>query len=120
MVGETEAGLPQLAKPLRTEPREVDEATEREERLVGRDVRGRLLPANVLLARLQGEDIAALARGVDRLADDPARHPPDVVRLGREEAVVRTAEGLVIPGTLPFADRKCAPIAAGCLEHAEA
>jgi hypothetical protein len=120
MVGEAETGLPQLAKTLRAEPREVDEAAEREERLVGRDVRGRLLAADVLLARLQGEDIAALARGVDRLADDPARHPPDEVRLRREEAVVRPAEGLVVPGPLPFADRERAAVAARRLEHAEA
>ena len=81
--GEGQAGLPQLAESLRPEPREVDEAAEREERLVRRDVRRRLLAADVLLAGLQGEDIAALARGVYRLADDPARHAADVLRARR-------------------------------------
>ena len=76
---ERETGLPQLAQPLRPEPREVDEPAERQERLVRRDVRRRLLAADVLLAGLQGEDIAALARGVYRLADDPAGHPADEV-----------------------------------------
>src|SRR5689334_14580289 len=65
-----EAGLPQLPEPLRPQPRQVDEPAEGEERLVGGDVRGRLLAPDVLLAGLQGEDIAALARGVYRLADD--------------------------------------------------
>src|SRR5439155_690921 len=71
-----QAGLPQLAQPLRPEPREIDEPAEREERLVRGDVRRGLLPPDVLLPGLQGEDIAALARGVYRLADDAPRHAP--------------------------------------------
>jgi len=34
VVGESEAGLPHVAQPLRPEPREIDEAAEGEERLV--------------------------------------------------------------------------------------
>ena len=64
---------------------------EREQRLVGGDVRGRLLAPDVLLARLQGQHIAALTRGVHRLADDPAGQPADVVGARGEEAVVRAA-----------------------------
>src|SRR5579859_3612103 len=52
---ERETGLPQLSQPLRTEPREVDEPCGRKKRLVRRDVRRRLLAADVLLAGLQGE-----------------------------------------------------------------
>ena len=116
---ERETGLPQLAQTLRTEPREVDEPSERQERLVRRDVRRRLLAADVLLARLQGEDIAALARGVQRLADDPSGHPPDEVRPAREEAVVRAAVRREVPGGLALAERDRAAVPAGCLEHAE-
>src|SRR5213075_2455364 len=88
---EGEAGLPQLAQPLRPEPRQVDEPAQGEERLVGGDVRRRLLAPDVLLPGLQGEDIAALARGVYRLADDPSRHPADELLARSEEAVVRAA-----------------------------
>jgi hypothetical protein len=52
--------LPHLLEPLRPEPREVDEPARRQQRLVGGDVGGRLLAPDVLLARLEGEDIAAL------------------------------------------------------------
>jgi len=65
VLGESEAGFPHLAQPLRSEPREIDEAAEGEKRLVRRDVRRRLLAPDVLLARLQGEDIAALPLGVE-------------------------------------------------------
>src|SRR2546421_668356 len=51
----------------------MHEAPKCEQRLVRRDVRGRLLASDVLLTGLQGQDIAALPRGVERLADDPAR-----------------------------------------------
>ncbi len=117
--GQRQAGLPQLAQPLRPEPREVDEPAEREQRLVRGDVRGGLLPPDVLLAGLQGEDIAALARGVYRLADDASRHAPDELLARREEAVVRTAEGREVPGSLSFAERERGAVAARRLEHAE-
>ena len=58
---ERHAGLAELAEALRPEPGERDEPAEREQRLVGRHVRRRLLAADVLLARLQREDEAAVA-----------------------------------------------------------
>src|SRR5919108_6555496 len=61
VIREGHAGLPQLAQSLRAEPAEVHEAAEREERLVGGDVRGRLLAADVLLARLQRQHVATAA-----------------------------------------------------------
>ncbi len=73
----------------------------------------------MLLARLQGEDIAALARGVYRLADDSPRHPADELLPGREKAVVRPAVRGEVPRRLPFAERDRAPVAGGRLEHAE-
>src|SRR5439155_21144002 len=84
-----------------------------------RDVRRRLLAPDVLLARLEGEDIAALARGVYRLADDPAWHPADELGAGGDEAVVRASVGLVVARSLALADRERAAVRARCFEHAE-
>ena len=63
--------------------------------------------------------IAALARGVDRLADDPARQPADVVGARGEEAVVRAAVAHRVAGRLALADRHRAAVVARRLEHAE-
>src|SRR5207247_199501 len=49
---EREAGLPHFAETLRSEPGEMDEARECEQRLVRRDVGGCFLPADVLLPSL--------------------------------------------------------------------
>src|SRR5204862_2053344 len=114
-----QAGLPQLAQPLRPEPREIDEPAEREQRLVRCDVGGGLLPPDVLLPGLQGEDIAALARGVYGLADDPPRHAPDELLASREEAVVRPTERGEVAGGLSFAQRERRAVAPRRLEHAE-
>jgi hypothetical protein len=69
----------------------VDKPGEREERLVRRDVRGRLFAADVLFAGLQGQDIGAPAFDVGRLTDDPAGHAPHIVGARRHEAVVGPA-----------------------------
>src|SRR3954465_6144001 len=98
------AAPPRGAGALRAEPREVDETSERQERLVRRDVRRRLLAPDVLLPCLQREDIAALARGVYRLADDSPRHAADVILSRREEPVVRPAVRLEVPCGLALAD----------------
>ena len=82
---------PELAQPLRPEPAQRDQAAEREQRLVRRHVRRRLLAPDVLLARLQREDEAAPALEVGRLADDPAGHAADELLARGEEAVVRAA-----------------------------
>jgi hypothetical protein len=59
----------------------------------------------VLLARLQGEDVARPPVDVQRLPHDPPREPPDVVQPGRDEAEVRTAVVEVVAENLPLADR---------------
>ena len=59
--------LGELDDPLAAEPAQVDDPRQRVERLGGADVRGRLLAADVLLARLQREHEAALAVEVVRL-----------------------------------------------------
>ena len=59
--GALEQQLAQLDEPAAAEPAQVDDAGERVERLRGADVVGRLLAADVLLARLQREHEAAAA-----------------------------------------------------------
>src|SRR6185437_6809552 len=78
-----------------------------------------LLPPDVLLPGLQGEDIAALARGVYRLADDPAGHATDELFACGQEAVVRPAEGREVPGRLSLAERERRAVTSRRLEHAE-
>ena len=97
----------------------MDEPGEREQRLVRRHVRGRLLAADVLLARLQRQHVAAVAVQIGRLADDPARQPPRVLGLRGEEAVVRAGVRLVVAGALPLPDREVGAVVPGRLEHAE-
>ena len=62
----------------------------RRKNLRGADVRGRLLAADVLLARLQSEPISRLTAGIDRNADDAARKRALVGVLGRDRGGVRT------------------------------
>ncbi len=115
--GEAHAGLPHFTESLRPEPGKVNEPREGQQRLVRRDVRGRLLAPDVLLAGLQGQDIAALARGVERLTDDPARHAADEFLPCGEEPVMRPGEGLVVAGALTLADRHAATVGARCFQH---
>ena len=97
----------------------MDEPGERQERLVRRDVRGRLLAADVLLAGLQGQDIGAPAFDVGRLTDDPAGHAPHIVGACRQEAVMGAAVRLVVARRLSFADGERAAVRTRSLEDAE-
>src|SRR5262249_59945830 len=63
----------------------------RGENLRGADVRGRLLAADVLLARLQGEPVSRLAAAIDGNADDAARKRALIDILGCDKGGVRTA-----------------------------
>ncbi len=119
VTGEPHAGLPHVPESLRPDPREVDEAPKRQQRLVCRDVRGRLLAADVLFAGLQGQDIAALTRGVERLADDPSGHATREFTAGGDEPVVRAGEGLVVARALSFADRDAAAVVSWRFENTE-
>src|SRR5437867_2754799 len=98
----------------------MHQACQGEQRLVRGDIRGRLLAPDVLFSGLQGEDIAALARGVYRLADDPAGQLADVLPARREKPVVRAAVAHEVTRGLALADRQRATVVAGRLEHAEA
>ncbi len=104
VVGAADEQLAELDQPPAAEPAQVDHPAERVQRLRRADVVRGLLAADVLLAGLQGEDEAATAVDVGRLAGDPARHPPDL-RLGRaEESERRTAVVEAVAERLALAD----------------
>src|SRR3989442_11468779 len=66
--------LAELDNSLPAEPGQVDHSCKRVERLARADVRGRLFPADVLLACLQREYEAAPPIDVSRLTRDPPGH----------------------------------------------
>ena len=119
MLGQRETRPADVAQAVRPEPAQVDQPGDRQERLVGRDVRGRLLAPDVLLARLQRQHEAAPAVVIVGLADDPPRQLADVLRARGQEAIVGAAVGDVVSGRLALADRKRAPVRARRLEHAQ-
>ena len=86
VVGAREQQLAELDEPRAAEPRQVDDAGERVQRLRGADVRRRLLAADVLLARLQRQHEAAPAVDVDGLARDAAGHPAQVLLASRRRS----------------------------------
>ena len=77
---------------------------ERDERLVGADVGGRLLAADVLLAGGEGEHEAALAVAVGGLSDETAGNLADELFAGGDDSGIgaavaeRNAEGLGFQG----------------------
>ena len=83
--------LGHLAQALRPDGGQVRGGGQGAERLVGADVAGRLLAADVLLARLQGEDVALAALRVAGRAHQPAGHLPHRCHARRHEPDVRPA-----------------------------
>ena len=71
---------------------------------IGADVGRRLLATDVLLARGQREHEAALAVGIDGLADETPRHLAHILVAGREQADIRTAEAEPVADRLALAD----------------
>src|SRR5207247_270641 len=87
--------------------------------LGGGDVRGGLLPADVLLACLEGEHEAPLALGVAGLPRDPARHLADVALLGADEPERWAAVVEAVAERLALAHAYVHPVLAGRAEDAE-
>ena len=77
---------PSSARPPGPSHAEVDRGGDRHQGLVRADVRRGLLAADVLLAGLQRQDVADVAVDVERLADDPPGHPPDVLPCARRRS----------------------------------
>ena len=70
---------------------EKDRRHQRDQSLIGADVRGRFFAADMLLARGEGQNEAAIPCPVDGLARKPARHLPQELLLGRDDAAERAA-----------------------------
>ena len=90
-VGARDADARRGAQPALTHEREVHGRGDRGDRLVGADVAGGLLAADVLLACLQRVHEAASAVRVARFADEASGHLPDEGLTGGEDAEVRAA-----------------------------
>ncbi len=76
----------------RAVPDGVEAGHHRQQHLGGADVAGRLLAADVLLARLQRQAQGRVAGGIDAAADQTAGHLPLIGFRGGEECRVRAAE----------------------------
>ena len=83
--------LGDVPQPLGAVVHGVHRRDDGEEHLRGADVGGGLLPADVLLARLQGEAVGGAAGGVDRHADEAAGHRAAERVAGGEEPGVGAA-----------------------------
>ncbi len=101
------------------EPGEMHQRRERVERVVGADVRGRLLAADVLLARLQGEHEAAAAVDVARLADEAAGQTSHELGAHGHEAQAGAAVAHRIAERLRLADDDVRAERARRLQQAE-
>ena len=73
----------------------------------------------MLLARRQGQHIAAPALGIHGLAAEPARHLAHMPRAGGEEAEMRAAEAHRIADRLAFRRHDVGPHLPGRLERAQ-
>ena len=81
----------QLLQPFAAVDRHEDAAHQRDQRLVGADVRGRLLAADVLLAGGEREHESALAVAVAGFADQAAGHLANELVARGDHAAVRAA-----------------------------
>ena len=73
----------------------------------------------MLLARLEGQDVARATVAVDGLPDDPAGHAADVRHARGDQTEVRAAVVQVVAEGLSFGDGDVGPEGAGRREHAE-
>ncbi len=84
--------LGQFLQPDFAVDRHEDVDHQRDQRLIGADIRSRLLAADVLLARRQRQHESAPALLVDGLADQPPGHLPHIFFARGDHAAVGTAE----------------------------
>src|SRR5437867_726740 len=103
VVGLRRRQLADFHQPPAPERRQIDRRHQRAQRDVAADVRRRLGAADVLLARLQGQNEATFAVVVDGGADEPPGHAPDQLVLRGEDAEVRASEVQGHAEPLPFA-----------------
>ncbi len=118
MAGLRQGELGHLAQPVRADRRQVGGGGQRAERLVGADVRGRLLAPDVLLASLEGQDVSLAALGVPRRPDQAAGHLAHRGHLRRHEPDVRPPEADRDAERLPLGGDDVGPIAPGAARSA--
>ncbi len=106
-------------QPLRAVPHRIHAGHDGEQHLRGADVRGRLLAADVLFARLQREAHRRRAGGIDRDADQPPRHQPLMRILHRHEAGMRPAKPIGTPKRWAEPTTTSAPISPGGVSSAQ-
>ena len=94
---------------------QVDAGAKGEEALVGADVGGGLLAADVLFAGLEGEHPAAVAAAVGRLADDAPGHLAEVGLAAGHDAQVGAAVGQGVAQRLAFGHDDVGAIVAGAV-----
>ena len=114
-----EAEFGHLTDPLFAHGRHVDAGGEGVEGDVGADIARRALAADVLFAGAQGHDEGALAVGVGGLADEAARHLPDMLLAGGEEPDMRPAEIECVADRLSLRGNDVGAHRAGRLDRAE-
>jgi len=98
--------LPQSTRP---HDGQVDARSQRQQALVGADIRSRLLAAYVLLARLESEHPAPISLPVRRLPDNPPRHLPHVFLAANHDSQVGASIAQMIAQRLPSATAMSAP-----------
>ncbi len=117
--GHPVGALRDAAQPVRSVVDGVAGGHDGQQHLGRADVAGGLLPADVLLAGLQGEPQRRVAVGVAGQADEPAGELAGVLLLHRQVAGVRTAEAQRHPEALGRAHRGVGAQLAGRGEERE-
>ncbi len=111
--GSTGGAQCDLGQARRPEPAELDRGGYRHEGLVGADVGGRLLPADVLLSRAEGRHVGSASVHVGGLADQPAGNPPHVLRWLQGTTEIWAAEAERGAERLTLSDHHVCPPVAG-------
>ncbi len=106
-----------LTQPILAEQFHVDRRRQRHQALIGADVAGRLLAADVLLARAERHHVSLVAVGVERLADNAPGDAADLRHFGGEEADVRSAVAERDAERLPLTDDDVRAEFAGAFEQ---
>ena len=109
------AKLGHLSESVFTQQAHVDCGRQGDQSLIGTDIGGGLLAADVLLSGGQGEYVSALSTIIHGLPNQAAGHFTDVFLAGGENAQVRPAEAQWDAKRLAFAgDDVCAKFPGGC------
>ncbi len=113
MAGACQALAGQLGQPVATQPGQVHHGSHGAQGLVGADVRGRALAADVLLTGAEGHHVSAAALLVDRLAHHTARQAAHLIVGAGEKAERRPAVGEPLAERLPLPHHQVGALRAG-------